>query len=164
VTLSLRSQRDRHLPIDRRIPVPFVLSRARSRALAGVLLAGSLLLGACFGPQVQRGFDLLNAERSRRGVAVLEPHADLARKAQGWAEHLAATGHLAHSDLRDGTPPGATVAENVGYGSSVDAVHQHLMGSSRHRANILRIDVTHAAVGVAVSGDGRTWVVQLFMG
>jgi uncharacterized protein YkwD len=62
---------------------------------------------------------------------VLEPHADLQRKAQGWAEHLAATGRLAHSDLRDGTPPGATVAENVGYGSSVDAVHQHLMASSQ---------------------------------
>jgi uncharacterized protein YkwD len=144
--------------------VPFVPTRARTRALAGVLLAGSLLLGACFGPQAQRGFDLVNAERSRRGIRVLEPHVDLQRKAQGWAEHLAATGRLAHSDLRDGTPPGATVAENVGYGSSVDTVHQHLMASSRHRANILRTDVTHGAMGVAVSGDGRTWVVQLFLG
>jgi uncharacterized protein YkwD len=144
--------------------VPFVPTRVRSRALAGVLLAGSLLLGACFGPQAQRGAELINGERARRGIAVLEPHADLQRKAQGWAEHLASTGRLAHSNLREGTPPGATVAENVGYGSSVDAVHQHLMASSRHRANILRTDVTHAAVGVAVSGDGRTWVVQLFMG
>jgi uncharacterized protein YkwD len=144
--------------------VPFVPTRLRTRALAAVLLAGSLLLGACVSPQAQRGFDLVNVERARRGIAVLEPHADLARKAQGWAEHLAATGRLAHSDLRDGTPPGATVAENVGVGSSVDAVHDHLMASSPHRANILRTDVTHGAVGVAVSSDGRTWVVQLFMG
>jgi hypothetical protein len=144
--------------------VPFVPTRARSRALAGVLLAGSLLLGACFGPQAQRGFDLSTPSGPAAASPCSSPTPTWQRKAQGWAEHLAATGRLAHSDLRDGTPPGATVAENVGYGCSVDAVHQHLMASSRHRANILRTDVTHGAVGVAVSGDGRTWVVQLFMG
>ena len=83
-------------------------------------------------------------------------------KAQDWANHLASRGTLAHSRLSSGLSDWRMVAENVGYGSSVSAVHRQFMSSSGHRANILGRGYTHLGTGVA-RGHGNTWVVHVFV-
>ena len=54
------------------------------------------------------------------------------------------------------------IAENVGYGSSVESVHRQFMASAGHRANILGRQFTHLGTGVA-TGHGRTYVVHVFV-
>ena len=54
-------------------------------------------------------------------------------------------------------------AENVGYGGSVEQVHTLFMGSSGHRANILKPAYSQVGIGVVRSG-GRVWVTIDFVG
>jgi uncharacterized protein YkwD len=139
--------------------------RSRVTAGIGLLAASALVLSACLGPSAQRSLDLVNGERSSRRLSALAVHAELTRHAQSWAEHLAARGSLAHSDLR-GAASGSwsRMGENVGVSSSVDAVHHLFMHSASHRAHILSSGYTHVGIGTATGGDGRTYVVQVFMG
>jgi uncharacterized protein YkwD len=123
--------------------------------------AAVLVLTGCLSEQGQRAFDLLNADRQANGVAELVNDLDLNAKAQQWADHMAATGILAHSQLV--VPEGSTrVAENVGYAGSVDDIQRRLMASAGHRANILDHRLTKVGIGVTVDGSGRVWLVQLF--
>jgi uncharacterized protein YkwD len=126
-----------------------------------VVLAAALALTGCLNENGQRSFDLLNGERRAHRIHELANDVDLNATAQQWAEHMASTGQLAHSQLT--IPPGATrVAENVGYGGSVDIIHSRLMDSTGHRNNILDTRMTRVGIGAAVSADGRVWIVQLF--
>lgn len=129
-----------------------------------VLLTGAVLLAACgMNADQQRAFDLVNQSRSSSGIASLEQDNTAKKKAQAWAEHLARQGKLAHSNLASGMDDGwKALGENVGYGSSIDHVHQQFMNSSGHRKNILNAGYTHLGVGVA-QGNGRTYVVHVFV-
>jgi uncharacterized protein YkwD len=55
----------------------------------------------------------------------------------------------------------ASLGENVGMDYSVLEMHQAFMGSSGHRANILRSTWRKVGVGVKVH-NGRVWVTELF--
>jgi uncharacterized protein YkwD len=55
------------------------------------------------------------------------------------------------------------LGENVGYASSVKAVHRAYMGSAIHKANILRSIYRHMGVGVKRRG-GRVWTAVVFEG
>ena len=137
-------------------------SRARLGVAALVLAAGSLL-AACMSTQQQVAFDLVNGARSNEGLPALAADPVAQAKAQAWAEHLAAINSLEHSRLSDGMDGGwRRLAENVGYGSSIDEVQQQFMGSSMHRDNVLDHRFTHLGVGVA-RGHGRTFVVLVFV-
>jgi uncharacterized protein YkwD len=110
----------------------------------------------------QRVAELVNDTRAAHGLRGLTLNRTLAKKAQGWAEHLAAIGHLEHSDLTAGVPSGwAALGENVGYLTTIAEVHQEFMGSSGHRANILG-HWTNIGTGVARRGQW-VYVVQEFM-
>ena len=86
-------------------------------------------------------------------------------KAQAWADRLAAQGYLEHSNLadRNWSTTRTKLGENVAYGPSMEAVHDNLMRSAPHRANILSVDYNKVGTGVAFSPIGTVWVVQEFM-
>lgn len=129
----------------------------------------SLTLTACQDADTQQKEDLLLSylQQSRKAakVAPLSHDAGLRDLARQHAETMARTKQLSHSpDLggRVGTVVNwQRVGENVGYGTSMDAIHQRFMSSAGHRANILG---NYNLVGVGVSRDetGRYWVVEIF--
>ena len=87
-----------------------------------------------------------------------------AAKAQAWAQHLAATKSLAHSNLTDGISGNwNTLGENVGFASSVDGAHAGFMNSPKHRDAILSPSYTSVGIGAAQNG-GIWYVVQVFRG
>ncbi|HSL56569.1 MAG TPA: CAP domain-containing protein [Acidimicrobiales bacterium] len=137
--------------------------RRRALALVAVPVLALALVG-CLNPDAQRAYDLLNAERSGRGLAALALDDALNAKAQAWAETLAAQGQLSHSQLSDGAPVGwSRLGENVGVGASADSVHAALLRSAGHRARMLDAGYTHVGMGAARSADGRIWIAQVFM-
>jgi len=77
----------------------------------------------------------------------------------GLAHNPDLSGDLARAGITGWT----SIGENVGYGSSVDQVHQSFMGSSGHRANILKASYSHVGIGVVASG-GTAWVTLDFVG
>ena len=76
---------------------------------------------------------------------------------------MAESGRLFHSCLtcRRASGSSSALAENVGVGDTLKAVHQALMASSSHRSNILSKAYNRVGVGVVRRG-GRMWVTQLF--
>jgi uncharacterized protein YkwD len=128
-----------------------------------LLLAAALLLLSACSPQQTQALGLVNDARSTAGVHELLPSPHAMAKAQAWAEHLAATGRLAHSELRAEMPDGfLLLAENVGRGPSMEAIHQAFMGSAAHRSNLLDRRFQWAGTGHAVATDGTVYVVQVF--
>ena len=108
--------------------------------------------------------NLLNRDRTSRGLPALPVRADAQAKAQAWAEKLAADGRLSHSNLGQGlTGCYSGVGENVAMASSVSQAEQLLMDDPPHRANILATKWTAAGVGVARTSGGGYMVVQVFV-
>jgi uncharacterized protein YkwD len=73
---------------------------------------------------------------------------------------MASRHRLYHSDLSRICCYRA-VGENVGYATTVYRVHQALMASPGHRANILDRRWRGVGVGVVKSG-GYLWVTEIF--
>jgi uncharacterized protein YkwD len=114
-------------------------------------------------PEQQAVLGKTNASRTEAGVPEMLPSPDAMNKAQAWADQIARSGALAHSTLADGMPAGWTkLGENVGRGSSIDAVFQGFLNSPGHRANLLDPAFNWVGTGVAVSPDGTVIVVQVF--
>lgn len=121
--------------------------------------------------------DLINRERTSRGLPALEVHLQLTRLARAhsaaMASRVPAAGRCGGANMlfhRSPLDAGVTadwsrLRENVGCNlpANVDGVHQALMNSSGHRANILASDVTFVGVGVRHSSDGGLWVTEIFM-
>ena len=164
--LSLRrvdAGRSRPTPPDgRRRGRPF------TKRLALVLAAPVLVvaLAACEPtPQQDAVRGHINESRRAHGVHAVSDDVTVRLKAQAWAEHLAASGSLSHSDLRSGLDavPWVGIAENVGSGSSIGQVHESFMASSRHRANILDRRWDRVGTGHAVGGNRQVYTVQVFV-
>jgi uncharacterized protein YkwD len=129
-------------------------------ALLAVLTA---LLTGCLGPAQQEVYDELMADRGANGLSELPVQAQAQRKAQAWAEKLAAEGKLYHSTLSDGIDVRwCSIGENVGYGPSVPAVQDAYMASPGHKANIISTKWNGVGVGYAKSGK-RVHTVQVFI-
>lgn len=138
--------------------------------LAVAVLIGMVGVGT---PSAQAGIDpgqaearyvqLINAERTARGLQPLSVDPDLVAGARYQAQAIRDAGRLFHNpDLGSVTTGWTWIGENVGYGSDVDGLHSAFMASSGHRANILKSGATHVGVGVVV--DGATiWVAEVFM-
>jgi hypothetical protein len=111
---------------------------------------------------------MLNKERAGNGLQPLQWDERLSAAANSHAGQLAANRQLSHDfsgepplQQRLSAVPLALSGENVGVGSSIPSVHDGLMHSSPHRANIL--NPHYDAVGIAViQRDGRYWVAQDF--
>jgi uncharacterized protein YkwD len=162
-------------PLTERTPVTtsqprLVLARPAARVLAVLGSALVLLLGGAASaqtPQEAREAELVtvvNAERVRHGLAPLAVSPRLTVLARQQSAANAARGRLAHSgDLAQQIRDWRALSENVGYGGSPVSVHQMLMGSRPHRANILSAGSQRVGVGVTTDGAGRIWVTEIFV-
>lgn len=104
-----------------------------------------------------------NAERSSRGLRPYTVASDLAAVARRHSERMAAKQSLYHNpNLGSEVSGWQVVGENVGSGGSVDSIHQALMDSPAHRANILAKDYTQIGVGTVTDANGVIWVTQVF--
>ena len=109
---------------------------------------------------------LTNGVRAAAGLPPLQRDGSLDAMAADWAQELASSGRLRHSNIpsRIVGSPWSAAGENVGYGPSVGVVHNALVKSSGHYANITGAAYTRIGVGVAVDGSGQVWVVEVFAG
>ena len=125
----------------------------------------------------RRTFELINAERRRRGLGPLVFDASLTRMARYHSQNMARQGFFNHID-RDGLDLsgraqvlgvrgwralGENIAYNQGYEDPSAFAVERWMISSKHRENILNGEFTHAGLGIARSSDGRVFFTQVFM-
>ncbi|WP_166418402.1 CAP domain-containing protein [Cochlodiniinecator piscidefendens] len=111
-------------------------------------------------------FALLNQERSRRGLALLNRNARLETAAQNHASDMAERGYFSHTSPNGQTSVDRVRAqgysycrttENIGQGQPTAAtILAGWMGSSGHRANNLDTRVDDVGVGVAANNN---WVL-----
>lgn len=105
---------------------------------------------------------LLNQARANNGLAPLSSASDLTAIAADRARTMARTGSLAHTpDLGGRACCWAWISENVAYAGSVGSLHDVLMNSAPHRANILNVDADDVGVAVVKNG-GTLWAAQVF--
>jgi hypothetical protein len=106
----------------------------------------------------------VNTVRSNNHVAPLNVDATFSSVAQQWANHLAATGVLAHNpSLSSQAPTGWTkMGENIGDGYTLAATFDALVNSPDHFANMVDPTYNRTGVGVATDSEGQVWVVQDF--
>ncbi len=125
----------------------------------------------------QRIFDLVNGERRRARLAVLEADERLADIARGYSEDMGKRRFFGHVNPEDEGPQERVrrlyrnmvggPAENVAFHEGeprarwAERFMREWMNSPGHRANILRASLTHLGVGVAVTGR-RVYGTQLF--
>jgi uncharacterized protein YkwD len=109
---------------------------------------------------------LTNGVRTSAGLAPLARDGSLDAQAVAWAQELASSGRLRHSNIPRSIigKPWSTVGENVGVGPSVQIVHNALVASSGHYANIVGPAYTRVGIGVAVDASGQVWVCEVFGG
>lgn len=140
----------------------------RRLAAVAAAVAALIALTGCMNPEERSFFDRTNALRAANGLAAYRENNDLDNKAQAWARRMAGEARLYHSDLREGTEmlDWRLLGENVGRAAdsaNVDAVlHDALVASPGHRANLLSARFTHMGVGVARGGDGNVYVAEVF--
>jgi len=106
----------------------------------------------------------LNSFRAQHGRPPLSPSGALSGAAHSHAQRLAGRQRLDHAGFRQrvSTERG-TAAENVGFGCDTeDCAIRRWARSGRHRANMLRRDVTSYGIASAVGSNGRRyWVLEL---
>jgi uncharacterized protein YkwD len=126
--------------------------------------------------------EAINEEREAAGLAPLKLEAHLNASAQGHSDWMADTGSLSHAG-EGGSSAGDRIAEtglpltgaarwseNIAFTSiegrlgaeEADRMHDGLMGSAGHRANILDPEVSYVGIGLSVGtldgGGGREMV------
>jgi uncharacterized protein YkwD len=146
---------------------PRSTARRSAGALLAIILLGVLASG-CMPGDGRTFLDRTNSLRQDYRVPALKEHQVLTDKAEAWAQHMARTGKLQHSNLSDGlnSLSWTSLAENVGYSSPTSdtllTIHKQFVTSSAHRSNLLNSGYTHMGVGVARDGAGRVWVAEVF--
>src|SRR5204863_9300506 len=156
ITIASRSDRRRRLPARARI--------ALSILVIGVAVATAACLPTATAPGGITGdvAAALNRDRNSAGLGGLPWNAQLGANAQNWANHIAATGALVHSDLGATMPGWVSLGENLfagPAGSSAAGVEATWMGSAGHRANILSGSWNAIGIGAATDSSGQIWVV-----
>jgi uncharacterized protein YkwD len=153
-----------------------LIARASVPSASGARSYNSIAAVAATGEE-RRAFDLINAERQRRGLRPLVWDGSLTRLARYHSENMARGQFLNHVD-RDGLDLkgraevlglhgwralGENIAYNQGYSDPTAFAVERWMISEKHRENILNGDYTHAAVGMARASDGTYYFTQVFM-
>ena len=119
-------------------------------------------------------FEAVNRERAARSLAPLTLSLDLTELARGQSRDMALLGALDHVSasgksyserLEAAKVLYAANAENVARGDSSDParIHDALMNSGGHRANILHPDFDRLGVGVFRTEDGIFYITQDFI-
>lgn len=145
------------------------------RRFAYVLLATILLCAAVAAQQNpssgERGlFDAANRERKAQGLPSLKWDDALASAARKHAEQMAQQGSIAHQFPGEPSLPARAtqagarfvwLAENVDQSASASSIHERLMKSPLHRANILDRDMDSVGIGVTLR-SGQCFAVEDF--
>jgi uncharacterized protein YkwD len=118
----------------------------------------------------QAMLDLVNQERTSRGLVALtmdEPLRDVARL---HADDMFARGYFAHNTpegvdpferMREAGIVFGIAGENLALAPTLDMAHNGLMNSPGHRANILRPEFRKVGIGVLDGGIyGKMWVQE----
>lgn len=150
----------------------------RAVALIALLAVALLLPSLAYAPPasaagtisetMERDFaSLINQERAARGLATLGVSLSIRDVARTWSGTMAGSDSLYHnpnivSQIGQIDDRWRSLGENVGVGYSVSSLHQALMNSAGHRANILG-NWTYMTIGVVVMGDGKIWLTQNFI-
>ena len=124
---------DGHVPTHDPRPSASPPRPRRGRALVvAVALAATLTLvaAACVSSEQTTVFNQVNNSRTSRGVRAMGANQWLSDFAQDWAEWMAANCRLGHSRTYASSNPyrWRSLAENVGRGPSLSAVHNTFMG------------------------------------
>lgn len=121
------------------------------------------LITGCLNADQSQVLSSLNQDRQAHGRRTLVTHGHAQAKAQAWAEELARSGSLRHSNLSDGISScWQSLGENVGSGPNVVAIEKAYMNSSGHRANILSHSWNAVGVGHARRGN-VVYTVHVFV-
>ena len=122
---------------------------------------------------------IVNDERAARGLAALELDPVLVQVARGHSLDMATRGYFDHlaPDPAPTTPvdrysaalgrePEGVVGENIGRADQplMAVIHERMMESESHKANIVDSEYRRVGVGVYVLADGRAWVTEVFAG
>ncbi len=161
---------DRSAPRPGRQHRPTVARPTVARLGAGLLaalLGAVLLVGLGAAPATASADEVatrLNQARSAAGVPALSRNPAMDVVAQRWSQQMASDGALGHNpSYSQQIPSGwSRAAENVAYGGDVASVHQALMSSAGHRANMLDRELNSVGIGHVVDQRGRVWVTQVF--
>jgi uncharacterized protein YkwD len=106
-------------------------------------------------PYEMEVINLVNAERTQRGLRPLKPDPTLMAAAKHWSRHQAYRNRMYHSRMGYG--------ENVAYNQKTPyEVQRDWMNSRGHRANILSQRYSQIGVGVAYSNRGQPYWTQTF--
>ncbi len=107
---------------------------------------------------------LINSVRAGLGVAPLTVSSSLKTYARDWSFTMADTNTFEHSNIGSLLGPWSTVGENIAYGWSVASMHDALMASPGHYANLTNENFTHIGVGVWIEESGKIWTTHVFGG
>lgn len=140
-----------------------VFVRTIARVVVFILSFGALAKAADYDPQVeQQMFQLVNAERVKRGIPELKWDDKLQQSARKHTQRLADNRTLSHqfsgepnvqSRIAETGLHFSASAENVASATNSEDLHVALMTSPGHRANILNPKYTAVGIGVVYSGD-----------
>lgn len=152
-------------------------SKADRRILAGtsspeIKVYRSLPAGACAAEEGEM-LQMINRERTSRGLSPLVMDARLVRSARLKSQDMADNGYFAHQSPRYGSPSAMIseqgvsyhfAGENIAAAGSVAEAHSGLMGSPGHRQNILLPQYTMVGIGIVKSGSRGLIITQHFAG
>ena len=117
-------------------------------------------------------FNLLNQERTSRGLEPLQADSELVRIARMKSRDMVDNNYFSHYSptygyfttmLQNEGVDYRAAGENLATAPSVSAAHQALMDSSGHRANILRSGYTQVGIGIVDGGSGGKMATQIFI-
>lgn len=138
-------------------------TRLGSVFLTTIMVLGVMAPSASAGSHENGALALLNAERAAAGLAPVSMHSDLADDALAWSQHLFNQGSLSHNpNLSSVTSNWDKLGENVGVGTSIEALHAAFMNSSGHRGNILG-DYDSVGIAVVEETSSKLWITVVFM-
>lgn len=117
--------------------------------------------------------DLVNKERTSRGLAALKVNATLTEVARAHSRDMINRSYFSHNNPDGKTPfdrmkaagvTYRTAGENIAGAPSTQTAHTNLMNSSGHRANILNSNFTEVGIGIIDGGRYGKMFTQNFIG
>lgn len=116
----------------------------------------------------QQLLGMLNQARAGEGLPPLEANDALRGIARRQAQVMVSAGQISHTqDLHQQVNatglPWSSLGENVGSGPTTESVHEALMASPPHRANILNPQFRLIGIGAASDASGMLYFSQDFV-
>lgn len=115
--------------------------------------------------------NLINRDRKKAGLSMLKPDNELRTTARDHSYDMLIKGYFSHRNLEGKTPFDrlnkagviyTAAAENIAFAQTVVMVHNGLMKSPGHRANILNPKFGRIGIGIMDAGKHGMMVTQNF--